>query len=93
VIGIHSHEQATELPRAYVVPLSPVSEDKHPEFADEVMRWVAEKVSNHKRLRGGVCLIKAVPKSPSGKILRKDLRAMAKKEQEDAVKSTRQARL
>ena len=63
------------------------------EFADEVMRWVAQKVSDHKRLRRGVVLIRAIPKSPSGKILRKELRALAKTEREDAVKSTRPAKL
>jgi acyl-coenzyme A synthetase/AMP-(fatty) acid ligase len=57
------------------------------------MRWVAEKVSDHKRLRGGIVLIRAIPKSPSGKILRKELRALAKTEREDAVKSTRPAKL
>ncbi|RSH83647.1 hypothetical protein EHS25_005551 [Saitozyma podzolica] len=93
VIDIYSREQATELPRAYVVPLSPVFDDKHGDFADEVMRWVAQKVSDHKRLRGGVVLIRAIPKSPSGKILRKELRALAKTEREDAVKSTRPAKL
>jgi 4-coumarate--CoA ligase len=42
--------------------------------------WVAEHVSSYKRLRGGVVFLPAIPKSPSGKILRKDLREMARKE-------------
>ena len=41
---------------------------------------MAGQVSNHKRLRGGVVFLPAIPKSPSGKILRKDLRALAKKQ-------------
>jgi len=58
----------------------------------DVSDWVAAKVANHKKLRGGVVLIEAIPKSPSGKILRKDLRAMTKKEIEDKVKSGREAK-
>jgi acyl-coenzyme A synthetase/AMP-(fatty) acid ligase len=42
--------------------------------------WVAARVASHKRLRGGVVIIDAIPKSPSGKILRKDLRTRAAKE-------------
>lgn len=59
----------------------------------EISDWIAGKVANHKKLRGGVVLIEAIPKSPSGKILRKDLRAMTKKEIEDKVKSGREAKL
>lgn len=63
------------------------------EFKKEISDWIATKVANHKRLRGGVVLIEAIPKSPSGKILRKDLRAMTKKEIEEKVKSGREAKL
>jgi acyl-coenzyme A synthetase/AMP-(fatty) acid ligase len=63
------------------------------EFMADVSKWVADKVAYHKRLRGGVVLIEAIPKSPSGKILRKDLRAMTKKEIEDKVKDGREAKL
>ena len=41
---------------------------------DEVMAFVAEKVAPHKKVRL-VEFIEAIPKSASGKILRKDLRA------------------
>ena len=41
-------------------------------------------MSNPKRLRGGVIFLDAIPKSPSGKILRKDLREMVKKEKSKA---------
>ena len=39
-----------------------------------IVAWIAERVANHKRLRGGVQVIDAIPKSPSGKILRRLLR-------------------
>ncbi|EKD02051.1 AMP binding protein [Trichosporon asahii var. asahii CBS 8904] len=71
VVGVYSEAQATELPRAYVVA------DASPDFIAE---WVKERVSNPKRLRGGVVLVNSIPKSPSGKILRKDLRTRAAQE-------------
>jgi acyl-coenzyme A synthetase/AMP-(fatty) acid ligase len=36
------------------------------------------QVANHKRLRGGVVFLEAIPKSPAGKILRRELRDLAK---------------
>ncbi|KAL5330555.1 hypothetical protein ACEPPN_000073 [Leptodophora sp. 'Broadleaf-Isolate-01'] len=64
-----------EMPRAYVVRKEggKVSEE-------EVKRWLAERVSKTKRLTGGVAFVDAVPKNPSGKILRKLLRERAKEE-------------
>ncbi|KAK4150029.1 hypothetical protein C8A00DRAFT_37384 [Chaetomidium leptoderma] len=41
-------------------------------------------VSNHKRLRGGVVFLPATSKSLSGKILRKDLPALAKKQADES---------
>jgi 4-coumarate--CoA ligase len=43
--------------------------------------YVKANVASHKQLRGGVVYLDAIPKSPSGKILRKDLRVLAKREQ------------
>ncbi len=96
VIGVWSEEQATELPRAYIVPssgLSNLSESDREELKKTIISWVESKVSNHKRLRGGVVLVDEIPKSPSGKILRKILRDRAKAEQEAAVKNGRVAKL
>jgi 4-coumarate--CoA ligase len=41
---------------------------------------VKKNVAGHKQLRGRVVFLDAIPKSPSGKILRKDLRVLAKRE-------------
>jgi len=46
----------------------------------EIKAFVAKQVAPYKQLRGGVVYIPAIPKSPSGKILRKELRELAKKE-------------
>ncbi|KAM7218320.1 putative 4-coumarate--CoA ligase [Rhypophila decipiens] len=75
VIGVDDLGEGTEVPRAYVVPVDPRAVTPA-----EIVEWVAGQVSNHKRLRGGVVFMEAIPKSPSGKILRKDLRELAKKE-------------
>ncbi|KAH7910994.1 AMP binding protein [Hygrophoropsis aurantiaca] len=78
VIGVDSKEEATELPRGYIVPSSPPL--KAEEFAKSVQEWVSQRVAPHKRLRGGVVLIDVVPKSAAGKILRRELRERAKQE-------------
>lgn len=42
-------------------------------------------MAQHKRLRGGVVVVEVIPKSPSGKILRKDLRVRAQAERDAEV--------
>lgn len=82
VIGIYNEEQATEVPRAYVVPKKGVAGDKDEE--KKIMAWLQGKVASHKRLRGGVVFVDVIPKSPSGKILRRLLKDQAMKEGEKA---------
>lgn len=71
-IGVPGTE-ATELPRAYVVPVQPVAREKAASFALGIQEWVAQKVASHKKLRGGIVLVEHIPKSASGKILRREL--------------------
>ncbi|KAL3425852.1 AMP-binding enzyme, partial [Phlyctema vagabunda] len=71
VIGVEA--EGTEVPRAFVVPASGIT--KH-----EIQEFVKRNVAGYKQLRGGVVFTKAIPKSPSGKILRKDLREFSKNE-------------
>ena len=66
VIGV-PNEECGELPKAYVVP-SGDSVD-----AGGLMEWCAEKVSPQKKIRL-VEEIDAIPKSASGKILRRELK-------------------
>ncbi|KAL2154853.1 hypothetical protein VTH82DRAFT_3529 [Thermothelomyces myriococcoides] len=79
VIGVEDATKATEVPRAYVVLRDGVepSEAK----AKELVDWVATQVAPHKKLRGGIRFIDQVPKSPSGKVLRRIMRERAKEEQ------------
>lgn len=61
-------EDAGEVPRAYVVKQVDCPET----FSDQdVIEFVASKVAPHKKLRGGVRFVSSVPKSPSGKLLRR----------------------
>lgn len=80
VIGIEDKGQATEVPLAFVVPKQNVSTDQ--QTADEIVEWMRSKVANHKRLRGGVRFASEIPKSASGKILRRMLRDRAAKDQQ-----------
>ncbi|RLK47338.1 AMP-binding protein [Microbacterium telephonicum] len=68
VIGVRV-EDGEEIPKAFVVAAPQASLT-----ADEVMDFVAGHVAPHKKVHR-VEFIEAVPKSASGKILRKDLRA------------------
>lgn len=53
--------------------------------AGEIVEWFSKQgLSQYKNLRGGVVFLPAIPKSPSGKILRKILREMAKQETRSA---------
>jgi len=71
VIGIPDL-MAGELPRAYVVlkPGQTATEE-------QVKTFVSAEVAPHMRLRGGVHFIKEIPKSASGKILRRELKQQA----------------
>ena len=66
VIGVPD-EECGELPKAYVVPAGDSVD------ADALMEWCAERVSPQKKVRL-VETIEAIPKSASGKILRRELK-------------------
>jgi 4-coumarate--CoA ligase len=80
VIGVYDADQATEVPRAYIVlkPGGMQGTDK----GDKIAKWLTTRVANHKRLRGGVRFLKDIPKSASGKILRRMLTAKVKEDEE-----------
>ncbi|KAI0036169.1 AMP binding protein [Vararia minispora EC-137] len=78
VIGIEDPSQATELPRAYVVHKH--GSDAPASFPQDVQKWIETRVAKHKYLHGGVILVGSVPKSAAGKILRRQLRDLAKAE-------------
>ncbi|KAH6896507.1 AMP-binding enzyme [Thelonectria olida] len=81
VIGVTIQHE--EVPRAYVVRSPGTSASP-----DEIAEWLAAKVAKYKRLKGGVSFIEAIPKNPSGKILRKILREKAKLEVNESTIAT-----
>ncbi|KAH7418158.1 hypothetical protein BKA64DRAFT_563948 [Cadophora sp. MPI-SDFR-AT-0126] len=88
VLGVWNAEQATEVPRAYVVKNLNAKGIEDAVLESEIVAWVAEKVAGHKRLRGGAVFVDEIPKSAAGKILRRILRDKIKAEEEVArVKS------
>jgi acyl-CoA synthetase (AMP-forming)/AMP-acid ligase II len=70
VIGKPSTElDIGEIPKAFII-LKPESKGKISE--QEIMDWVAEKISAYKKIRE-VEFVETIPKSGSGKILRREL--------------------
>lgn len=80
VVGVYSEQRATELPRAVVVLADGYKGDE--EMERDLKNWIQKKVAPHKRLRGGVRFVRAIPKSNAGKLLRRVLAEQAKKENE-----------
>ncbi|KAF7586665.1 hypothetical protein BBP40_008514 [Aspergillus hancockii] len=67
-------QQGTELPRAYVVVASGYPEEEL--TADDISQYVSDRVISYKRLRGGVRFVSGIPRNPSGKILRRELKKL-----------------
>ena len=74
VIGVKG-DAGSELPRAYVV----VKESANLSESD-VKRWVEGRLTRYKWLSGGVEFLESVPKSASGKILKRILREKVEEE-------------
>lgn len=72
VIGI-PNEEAGELPIALVVKQEGANIRE-----EDIIQYVNERVSNPKRLRGGIKFVDSIPKTPTGKILRRVLRRTLK---------------
>lgn len=68
----NARSDGEELPKAYIVPQS---QDKAtPAVAENIKKWLAERVSKAKRLEGGVEFIDAIPKNPVRSIQSCELR-------------------
>ena len=82
VIGISGKKKTDdEKPRAYVVrqPNSKITEQ-------DVAKLISENLASYKKLTGGVVFVTEIPKSPSGKILKRILREQAQAEQQERAK-------
>ncbi|KAH7133756.1 hypothetical protein EDB81DRAFT_805080 [Dactylonectria macrodidyma] len=67
-------ERAGELPKAFVVKSPEAAQKSDEETIKAINRHVEEHKAKHKWLKGGIEFIDVIPKSPSGKILRRVLR-------------------
>ena len=75
VVGVYDARQATEVPRAFIVTTeSGVNQEV---LAKEITTWLNARVAKHKRLRGGIRFVDEIPKTASGKILRRILKDRA----------------
>lgn len=73
VVGVYSKDHVSELPRAYVVLAPGIGKTQNE--AQKIVLWLEKRVAPHKRLRGGVRFVDEIPRNPSGKILRRMIRA------------------
>jgi acyl-CoA synthetase (AMP-forming)/AMP-acid ligase II len=69
VVGVIHNVSGEEIPKAFVVRQGEVALSK-----DQIIDFVARKVAPYKKIRQ-VEFVDKIPKSPTGKILRKDLRS------------------
>lgn len=83
VIGVYREDIASEVPLAFVVPAGGVKPGT--ELEKEIADWLNAKVAQHKRLRGGVKFVTEIPKSVSGKILRRVLKLRLAEEMKKEV--------
>lgn len=76
VIGMPTND-GDEKPRAFIVRrATPIGDNL---TVDEIAKFVQDKVVRYKRLTGGVEFVDTIPKNPSGKILRRQLRDRTRK--------------
>ncbi|KAJ3657495.1 hypothetical protein Zmor_009291 [Zophobas morio] len=68
VIGV-PHPDQGEAPRAYVVPKKGTRVNQ-----EELQEYVKTKAAHYKQLKGGVAIVDSIPKTASGKILRRSLK-------------------
>lgn len=74
VVGISSGQDGSELPRAYVVARA--NHEPTESTANSIIKFVKDQVISYKQLRGGVRFVDTIPKNPSGKILRREIKRL-----------------
>lgn len=72
VVGI-SDEKSGEIPKAFVVKAGTCGASDE-ELRAELHKWVQSTKARYKWLAGGITFLDEIPRSPSGKILRRVLR-------------------
>lgn len=72
VLGLYDESIVSEVPRAFIKAASGLTPNA--ELGRELAEWMNGQVSYPKKLRGGVQFVDEVPKSTTGKILRRVLK-------------------
>ncbi|TGO37076.1 hypothetical protein BHYA_0106g00090 [Botrytis hyacinthi] len=89
VVGVFDKERETEVPVGFLVGRVSVGKEGRKLYGEregmEVEKWLEGKVADYKRLRGGVRWVESIPKSASGKILRRVFKDQIKKEGEGMI--------
>jgi acyl-coenzyme A synthetase/AMP-(fatty) acid ligase len=65
-------------------PAAPASQKQ--QLLDDIRAWADQQVAGYKKLRGGVFELNPLPKTPSGKILRRELPCKKKEAEGRAAK-------
>lgn len=92
VVGVLSDGAGTEVPRAYVVRKEASKNQISDNDTKALLQWFNSRVANHKKLRGGIVFVDEIPRSTSGKTLRKVLKEWVQRER-DASEMKVRARL
>ena len=85
VCAIYDANQATEIPLAYVSLTEQHAKSSASDVKavlDSIRSWCDGQVAGYKKLRGGVHHLQALPKTTSGKIMRRNLPAKLKEQRE-----------
>ncbi|KAE8331413.1 putative phenylacetyl-CoA ligase [Aspergillus sergii] len=72
VIGVMNEDLQSEVPLAYITLKEGAPESER--MARDLIRHVKSRVLSYKQLRGGIIWASQIPRSPSGKILKRVLR-------------------
>ena len=83
VCGIWDERRETEIPVGYVNFTRAVAEHERQGLLQTILKYHDERVSPHKKLRGGLFWLQELPKNATGKLMRRELPA-AKKQQKPA---------
>lgn len=76
IIGVPSNTGSGELPRAYLV-----RKQGHESLTERAVKeYITKMLASYKRLDGGVVFVEAIPKTPSGKKLKRILKDQAAEE-------------
>ncbi|KAI9443382.1 acetyl-CoA synthetase-like protein [Lactarius indigo] len=94
VAGIKGNRMSDELvPRAWVV-LSALGKQKGAEAVFVALEeWTRSRLSKHKWLRGGLQIVDEIPKSPTGKVLRRKLQDEYARSEPEGARAKTQAKL